>query len=298
MAIEAKVLAHTVNTITEDELITLQCTYHRFILPEVNTYRMISKNSASSRGIPIKKRIDMVLNNPAYPVEYGKNMSGMYSTELLENRENLDAIWKEASLNAVQLAEKMAEAGVHKQIVNRIIEPFLWQTSVFTGNRIWFEHIFEQRIHPHAQPEFRELAIKMRDAIENSVPKENAVHEPYILDIERGQFSPFKRIQLSVARCARVSYTPFNEENRDVEKDCQLYLKLIKANPPHSSPLEHYAFPTNIKRSFYNLRGFISFRYLFEAYAYVSVLEMIENNKDFFINEEQLNSLKRIPFYE
>lgn len=264
--ISAKILAHTKNLYSGDELITFECTYHRFILPEVNTHRMISKNSASSRGIPISKRIQMVQDNPAFPVEWGQNQRGMVAQSLVskETEEEARRIWLEASKSAIEYAEKLNKLNIHKQLANRVLEPFCWQTSVFTGMRKWFEHMFNQRIHPDAQPEFRELAVKMSEALQNSTPKTKVVHLPYILPDEETLSTSIKAM-VSVARCARVSYTPFNEETADLEKDIDLFFRLYRADPPHLSPFEHIAIvDESSSENYFNLNGFVSFRWMIE----------------------------------
>lgn len=273
--IYAKVLAHTLNEKNNQELITLECRYHRFILPEVNTYRMISKNSASSRGIPIQKRIEEVETNPAFPVEWGKNCKGMKAVEMLseEDKKKAEEIWRKSLQSSISYAKELMNLGVHKQVVNRILEPYLWQTSVFTGMRKWFEHIFEQRIHPDAQPEFRELAIKMKEAIENSKPNMMDLHLPYITEEEKKIYKNSYLAKASVARCARVSYTPFDESKINIEKDVELFNKLISAKPPHLSPLEHVAIidGSSYTRTYYNLDGFVSLRWIVESVLDVDI---------------------------
>ncbi|MCX8008204.1 MAG: FAD-dependent thymidylate synthase [Patescibacteria group bacterium] len=270
--IYAKVLAHTKNRTSGNELITVECGYHRFILPEVNTYRMLSKNSASSRGIPISKRIEKIKESLAYPVEWGRNQKGMVASEEVnkETQERAAKLWKEASEAAIHFAEELNKLNIHKQIVNRVLEPFSWQHSVITGMRSAFDHMFEQRIHKDAQPEFRELAIKIKEAIMNSIPKTGVIHFPYILP-EEEELSPSLRAIISVARCARVSYTPFDSDKADIEEDVGLFGRLYYADPPHLSPFEHVAIVNEkeygCQRSYFNLTGFVSFRWLIETYS-------------------------------
>ena len=269
--IEAKVLAHTKNLYSGDEVITFQCTYHRFILPEVNTYRNLSRNSASSRGIPVLKKIEEVRNNPAIPVSWGENQRGMVAKDEVPEEDKAKAIeiWRNASAQAISVAEELFKLKIHKQIVNRVLEPFCWQTSVITGMKEWFEHMFNQRIHPDAQPEFRELAIKMRNALLDSVPKTKTVHLPYILP-EEESLPISKKMMASVARCARVSYTPFNGDSPNVEEDLQLFKRLVMADPPHFSPLEHVLIPDENEYSqinYHNFKRFISFRWVCETFG-------------------------------
>jgi len=317
--IDAKILAHTKNSYTGDELVTFQCTYHRFILPEVNTYRMLSKNSGSSRAIPVKTRIESILTDPAGPVEWGENCKGMVAQNLLdgEKTEQAKIIWMEACQYAIECAKKLSELGVHKQIVNRLLEPFSWQTSVITGNREWFEHMFAQRIHKDAQPEFRELCKKMKEVLDNSVPKLDVPHQPYITDkeVENEQGLYYLLARYSVARCARVSYTPFDSNRPDWEKDMALYYRLLYSDPPHMSPFEHYAFPykhnTNAEdigqkgevqrgdvkeKKFNNLKGFVNLRYIIEHTQCEDpdqeIEDIDENLENGFVTEKLLERLK------
>lgn len=269
--ISARILAHTKNLLTGDEVVTFECTYHRFILPEVNTYRHFSRNSASSRGIPVTKRIEQVKNNPALPVQWGRNQKGMTaSSEISEDeKRKAEEIWREAANAAIQYAEKMNALNVHKQIVNRLLEPFCWQTSVISAMRERFEYMFEQRIHPDAQPEFCELASKMKYALLDSTPKTKCVHLPYILP-EEDSLPLHIRAAVSVARCARVSYTPFNMESPNVEEDLRLYSKLLTAEPPHLSPFEHILIPDENDYSliyYDNFKRFVSYRWIIEQFG-------------------------------
>ena len=52
--IEAKIVADSINP-QGDRITTYLLTFPRFILAELNTHRVFSKNSASSRAIPFEK---------------------------------------------------------------------------------------------------------------------------------------------------------------------------------------------------------------------------------------------------
>lgn len=242
--ISTKVIKDSVNQ-HGDRLITLECTFHRFILPEVNTYRMWSRNAASSRAIPINRRIEEVQNNPAIPVEWGKNKRGMVAEEMLENEKafECEAAWREAAYAACDYAKYLASLKLHKQVASRILEPFLWHTSVISSTD--FSNCFEQRIHPDAQPEFRELALTMQDAITQSKPEilnDGEWHLPYISEEEKISLDLEILKKISVARVARSSY--LNQDKKDVEADIDLYDRLISAQPPHLSPFEMVATPS------------------------------------------------------
>ena len=64
--ISAEIVAHSIN-IHGDEIISVLATFPRIILAEVNTHRMLSKNTSSSRAIPFAKMVDTIQNDPFIP---------------------------------------------------------------------------------------------------------------------------------------------------------------------------------------------------------------------------------------
>jgi len=78
-SINAKVIADSIHA--NSRLTTFEITFPRFILAEFNTHRMLSRNSASSRAIPVWKRLADVMSAPFVPLQFGKNKSGMQSAE-------------------------------------------------------------------------------------------------------------------------------------------------------------------------------------------------------------------------
>lgn len=240
---EAKVILDSISP-AGSRLTTLECKFHRMILPEVNTYRKFSRSASSSRAIPLRKRIEEVRFNPAVPFEWGKNQRGMTADGTLDSKKEEEAteVWLDAANLAADQAQRLGDLDVHKQIASRLLEPFLMQTMVISSTD--FKNMFTQRIHPGAQPEFRELAIKMQEALKNSDPTEidyDEWHLPFISDVERFMDISLLR-QISTARIARTSYAAHGENN-DIEKDLELYVRLAEAVPPHCSPFEAVATP-------------------------------------------------------
>jgi len=133
MSVSAKVICDS--KYRDTRLITLEVEMHRFILPEFNTHRMISRNFQSSRAVPVEKMIEQVRNDPAIPVHWGKNQPGMQAKEELSGitQHQVKYIWRQAATEAAYSAESMVEFGAHKQIVNRILEPFMWTKGVATA---------------------------------------------------------------------------------------------------------------------------------------------------------------------
>ena len=225
-------------------LTTIEVTLHRFVLAELNTHRVFSRNSASSRAIPVSKQVARVVHDPAIPVEFGANQPGMQAAAPLTGAAHDAALatWLEARDAAVTAVEKLAELGVHKQVSNRVLEPFMWHTVIITSTE--WDGFWEQRCSPLAQPEIRVAAEAMRAAFDASTPQPIAVgdwHTPYLRD-EDGDLDAEQAKAVSAARCARVSYLT-HDGRRDIEKDYELYDRLVTARPPHWSPLEHVATP-------------------------------------------------------
>ena len=239
---QAKILADSISP-SGVRLTTMQLKFHRFILPEYNTHRVMSRNFSSSRAIPVAKIIEQVRNDPAIPVAWGKNQPGMQARENLSDVEAVKAklLWMNARDDACDTAELMVRLGLHKQIVNRILEPFQWVHGVVSATE--WDNFFALRDHPDAQPEIRELAKLMKSAYNASVPKKLTLgqwHLPYITEDDR-HLSIDDQKKVSAARCCRVSYMKHDGFRADLDEDIRLHDRLVTANPPHMSPVEHQA---------------------------------------------------------
>lgn len=246
---------------------TMEVTIHRFVLAELNTHRDFSRNSASSRAIPFRKQVERIQTSPAIPVEWRAEQKGMQGGDILERAiaKESEKHWLEARDNAVKAARSLNALGVHKSIVNRLMEPFMWHTVIITSTN--WDNFFKQRVSPLAQPEIRVAAEMMLEAYENSVPEEiehGWWHLPYIdeeadsLALEQyyhdQDIDPWTQVegleglevlkQVSAARCARVSYLT-HDGKRDIAKDVELYERLTSADPMHASPLEHVCTPAS-----------------------------------------------------
>ena len=245
---------------------TVEATMHRFVLAELNTHRVFSRNSASSRAIPVARQIERVLADPAMPIEFGGKQAGMQAGPPLV-RDALDAAqaaWLAARDAAVDAARQLDALGVHKQVANRVLEPFMWHTVIITATD--WDGFWLQRCSPLAQPEIRTVADAMRDAVEASDPQSVATgdwHLPFILDVDRTEVTDVDVLRkISAARCGRVSYLN-HEGRRDLDDDLRLFQRFVDAQPAHASPLEHVATPADSRRpSAGNLRGWIQLRHL------------------------------------
>jgi hypothetical protein len=237
-------------------LTTFELEYPRFILAEFNTHRMISKNTASSRAIPVAKMLEYVSNQPAVPVEWGKNQPGMRADEQVntETAKNAEFTWLQARDHAVKFSSVLHELGIHKQVANRLVEPFQTVKTVATATE--WANLWWLRDHPDAQPEFRELAHKMHRLYKQSQPvpvQAGEWHLPYVptkrafnhsimyIDETTGQeMSVELAIQVSASCCAQVSY---RKTDMTVSKAKRIYHQLIDSKPAHASPVEHQATP-------------------------------------------------------
>ena len=146
--IKAEIVAHSKRANTGEEIITYKLTFPRIILSEVNTYKMLEKNTSSSRAIPFEKMVEVVDKEPFVPLAFQTHHKGMQGTEYITNREEIDYLevkWLIAKDTAVESAYQLYNNGITKQLTNRILEPFMWVTQLCTGTRESFKHLFEQR---------------------------------------------------------------------------------------------------------------------------------------------------------
>lgn len=290
-----RIVLDSVNEATTDRLTTFELTYPRFVHSELMTHRLFSRNAASSRAIPIDRIIERVVDDPAMPVFWGKNQKGMQAAEELDKEAKHQArmAWFTARDNAVDSARALQAIGAHKQIVNRILEPFMWITTIVTATE--YENWFALRNHKDAQPELAAVAASMWEAYQGSRPQvlePGAWHLPYVYREDRddvvnmlwqqyglkGESAPVTAddclCRISTGRCARVSYLTHGGK-RSFTEDIRLHDQLT-ANG-HWSPFEHPAMALNRQERWGNFVGFRQYRL-------------------FFANEHQGRDLQTIPW--
>jgi thymidylate synthase ThyX len=247
-------------------LTTMEVRYPRFIHSELMTHRNFSRNSASSRALPIRKMIDAVRAEPAMPLWWGRNQSGMQAREQIdENARTLaETEWRHALDDALVHAERLAKSDInlHKQLVNRILEPFAWITVIITATE--WSNFFTQRTHEDAQPELKHIATLMLEKYRASEPRALRIgdwHTPLILPDEEATLAVETRLKISVARAARVSYLS-HDGTRDHAKDVELYERLVGGGANgHWSPFEHVATPLPSRAEWSgNFRGWEQYR--------------------------------------
>jgi hypothetical protein len=236
--------------------------YHNFVANGFIVHN--SRNSASSRAIPTAKLIERVLKDPAVPLEWGKNKAGMSASDVLPGdvAQGAERTWLSARDAAVAHAQRLLALDVHKQELNRLLEPFLWHTVIVSATE--WQNFFELRCAPNAQPEIRAAALLMLEARNASVPQAldyGEWHTP-LLQPDESALDLETRRRVSAARCARVSYLT-HQGVREIERDLELYDRL--RSDRHLSPFEHVATPAPDGAFQANFRGWIQMRREIEA---------------------------------
>lgn len=240
-------------------LTTFEIEYPRIVMSEFNTMRAISKNSSSSRAIPVSKMLEHTKNINLKPIYFGSKKSGMQAGDELQGNmlDKVKGLWEEALDYASYYSETLDRLGVAKEVTNRLVEPFQLVKVVCTATD--WDNFFNLRLHPDSDPNICMLAYKMYEAMEESKPyelKQGEWHLPFV-NVGwngKGEMSYFdedfnsveleQAIRLSASSCASVSY---RTEGMTLEKADKIFDMLIKAEVVHSSPLEHCATPVKPK---------------------------------------------------
>lgn len=292
--IKARLVAYSISP-AGDKVATFELDYPRWIHGEILTHRMFSRNAMSSRAVPVEKMIEQVRNAPAMPVHWGKNQPGMQaSVELTGSaRQDVETHWKMAGTSAAHIADRMSNLDAHKQIVNRILEPFQTMKTVVTSTE--WDNFFYLRNHEDAQPEIKRLAEVMLECFENEDPVKLTSedwHTPYFGEGYwlKGCGIPLEdALTISSSCCAQVSFRQLDDT---LEKAKRIYERLVESKPVHASPFEHQCAPmkwsklckdtmqqgwetgvTHMDREFSfwsgNFKGFIQHRQLIPGNVYI-----------------------------
>lgn len=251
-------------------LTTVLCRYPRIIHAQLLTHRMLSRNSASSRAVPTAKAIAAVEADPFVPSVFGENRPGMSAGQAVGDQEVARTLWLSACRNACRNARALATLGVAKQWANRILEPFSHIETLISATD--WENFFRLRCADDAQPEFQELACRVRDSIVESVParkESGGVHAPFSRT-EDFDLSPEDRLDVWVSRCARLSYLS-HDGGHSAEANVRLARRLRLAG--HWSPFEHVAFAMSTAHPAANYVGWSSMRNRLEILRSVVVAD-------------------------
>jgi hypothetical protein len=265
----AEVVADSLNTATGDRITTIVATYPRIPVHEhLLTHSMLRRNSRSNRVVSTKKMAEF---EPYRPERYYEDARRMQPGNPISGRnaEVCEAIWQTAYANALQSVSFFDQMGVHREIANRLLEPFKPITSVFTSTDWpWFFRVRCAEDQPVQSPT-RKIARMMLEAFVGSVPKKVGLggwHLPFVseeevLDIVEDGGEAASLATISAARCARVSALTF-EGKHDYAADVDLHNRLVASN--EWSPLEHpaqaHGFP---ERRGSPYRGWTSYRSIF-----------------------------------
>ncbi len=274
--INAKLVAYSISP-EGKKIATFELTYHRYIHGEFMTHRLFSRNAMSSRAVPVNKMLDVIREAPAMPIHWGKNQAGMQAKEENDSKisfendagtytwvSDREKAWKYAAETACEYAENFSDAGYHKQIVNRLVEPFQMMKTVMTATEL--DNFFWLRLDVDAQPEIFELARCMKECLDKTEPellKIDEWHTPYVghikiykqpkkgeeatgeyvlkyLSSEGKELTKEEALAISSSCCAQVSYR--NLDNT-YEKAMAIYGRLLSGAKVHASPFEHQATP-------------------------------------------------------
>jgi hypothetical protein len=227
-----------------ERIATIVARYPRFFHQEVLTHKDLVRNASSSRAIPFRKMLKITRKGMAAPIYWGKNKPGMAAHEELTGLALWWAkfMWYTTGHIVLSCAWLMSFSNVHKQIINRMIEPWTYINVQITATN--WERMLSLRLDKAAQPEFQLLALLIRTALVEATYQKlrrGEWHLPWVRPGETMTLSLLNAKKVSAARSARLSYTPIGEPTINVKKDIELADLLLEQK--HLSPFEHQATP-------------------------------------------------------
>jgi len=261
-------------------IFTVRTRYPRPIHGEIMTHRVFGRNARSSRAVPVRTMLHEVATIPYIPWHWLRNKPGMQGTEPLtpEEEEEAKDIWLDAAAHAMDHVERLFEPdglNIHKQNPNRLLEPFSWIDTLITSTD--WANFFWLREHHAAEPHLQDLDRLVHHAITYAqiITRDmNEWHMPYVTYEERMTYDEETLLKISAARCARISYKPFNGE-ASIEAELARADLLMNDERVHASPFEHQAKPDEWNEYGYNqpklhgnLTGWIQYRKLIPNEVY------------------------------
>lgn len=286
----AKIIKDSINP-DYNRVTTFIVTYPRFMHSEVMTHRVFSRNSASSRAIPISKIQQQVYDNPATPVRWGKNGKGMQDHGPLDKIQSqvCATVWTAAAHASVGASKCLETLGLHKQIVNRVLEPFVWMTTLITATE--WENFFALRLHKDAQPEFQYLAYLMAKEFLSHAPSFKNWGEWHIPFDDRmpDNIDLSDKLKVATARAARISYLTMDGAI-DIDKDKSLHDSLLQNK--HMSPFEHACVASKTFKG--NLVGWNQYRHTVSGNTILSTTGLRELTKAYEKDFPEM-AVKSIP---
>ncbi|MDE2426252.1 MAG: FAD-dependent thymidylate synthase [Elusimicrobia bacterium] len=283
--ITARTICDSINP-SGNRVITMLTRYPKFVHGEHLRHRSFSFSVSSSRAIPVAKNLEEVRSDAlrAGPIWWGREQKGMQSGEelsdepiaevdwhgplpderpLLSKRQLAKEQWRSAALTAAGIAQNLHLRGVHKSIVNRILEPFLHVNVLVSGTTSGWMNFFGLRLDRAAQLEIRALAEACWKVWNESRPRQLRPEEWHLPFVDQQYVDEVNRIaiaqdewamnkiaedlerKVSTACCAHLSYMSFGSEPRrmTVSQCVALHDRLVGSVPIHASPAEHQATP-------------------------------------------------------
>lgn len=267
--ITVRVIADSKSFYDNSRIISFENDYHRFIHAEVMTHREFSRNTMSSRAVPVETMIKHVQTMPAIPIHWGQNQRGMQAEHQVDQQtmERARQMWIDNAGNAVTQAHQLHELKIHKQIANRGLEPYQMIKPLITSTS--YHNWFNLRNHPDAQPEIKALAECMLIAYQISEPEVlylNEWHTPYVsherdslgtlfyfIWTEDKDGQPAKQYltteQAQKISCSCAAQTSYRKHDNSLDKAMDIFDKLVHSDPVHASAFEHVASPMPINSS-------------------------------------------------
>jgi hypothetical protein len=250
---DAHIIADSLHPNGRDRLTTMEIVLPRPFLSEVNTHRVLSRNSESSRAKPPERRIAEINDGLGWVPTFGGRVAGMGQGDLDdETQHKARGIWTTARSYCVNAAQQLIELGVDKSHINRLLEPFVWQRVLVTADD--WSNFLALRTHEDAAPEMQAIAHLMAAALRNSTPRplrRGEWHLPYTTERERRKHGPLELLALSTGRCALISYDNLLKDETMMET-LGRFNRLTGSG--HMSPAEHQARPRK-RREPRRLRG-------------------------------------------
>ncbi|MDC0644080.1 FAD-dependent thymidylate synthase [Crocinitomicaceae bacterium] len=259
--IQASICANTGQRID-----TLICEYPRAIHAQLLTHRVFSKNSSSTRAIPLHKAIEQIEANPAEYIWTSKQ-AGMQGAVITDEKllGEINSEFNSAMGKMIDRANYLVnDLGVHKQNAGRLLEPFQNIKIVLTSTE--WENWDWLRDDPAAQGEIAELAraiSKARAEAEPMVLNEGEWHVPFV-ERERKESGGLRYFTsettevddyvtvltveeaklVSMSVCAQTSY---RNADYSLEKAIDMRGKLLDSKKVHASPSEHQSYAIDYK---------------------------------------------------
>lgn len=273
MTANAIILADSFNAATRTRLTTfLLPRFPKILWQQFLTHRILgkegaydfSKNTASSRAIPVKKVIEGIRQDPYIP-DWRAKQKGMGGMDTLtqEQKDKATAKWLYQMEESIRTAEALHnDLGVSKQDANRCLEPWMRIPCIVSATE-WDNFFFlRTQLDPIVQADVRAAAMEMQALMQSSEPRilqPGDWHIPFVDFHVSGDLPLSHKLMMSAARCARGSYAN-HFGGFSLDEDLRLCRELD--NDKHDSPLEHQAQAEGtVHPGQANYKGFLQFRH-------------------------------------